>query len=89
LTYGWDDLVKRPLYQGVIAAGTAFLAGHMTKAVGVANPAALNSGIPAFPGFHVGSAHWPALNKADVFMVIGSRLLFITPLSGAKPQADP
>jgi signal peptidase II len=42
-----------------------------------------------FLDFYVGSAHWPAFNMADVFVVGGVGLLLIAPWLGAKLQTGP
>ncbi len=42
-----------------------------------------------FLDFYIGSAHWPAFNMADVFVVGGVGLLLIAPWVGARLQADP
>ncbi len=157
--------MKRSLFQGVIAAGSAFLIDQVTKAVVVANETALSSGVPVFPGFnliylrndgvtfgllggapwwslvvlalaicvslavmlvrtgsrveaiaygaiiggalgnildrirfrgvtdfldfYVGSAHWPAFNMADVFVVGGVGLLLVAPWLSARRRSDP
>lgn len=40
-----------------------------------------------FLDFYVGSAHWPAFNMADVFVVGGVILLFIAPMGHRRRQA--
>jgi len=42
-----------------------------------------------FLDFYVGSAHWPAFNMADVFVVGGVGLLLIAPWLGAKLRTGP
>ncbi len=39
-----------------------------------------------FLDFHIGSAHWPAFNMADVFVVGGVGLLLVAPWLGARLQ---
>ncbi|MEQ9037446.1 MAG: signal peptidase II [Silicimonas sp.] len=41
-----------------------------------------------FLDFYVGTAHWPAFNMADVFVVGGVALLLIAPWVGARLQTD-
>ena len=40
-----------------------------------------------FLDFYVGSAHWPAFNMADVFVVRGAGLLLVAPWLGVRHQA--
>jgi signal peptidase II len=42
-----------------------------------------------FLDFHVGPAHWPAFNMADVFVVGGVGLLFLAPWLGARRGTIP
>lgn len=42
-----------------------------------------------FLDFYIGSAHWPAFNMADVFVVGGVGLLFLAPRLGARIQTGP
>jgi signal peptidase II len=41
-----------------------------------------------FLDFYIGTAHWPAFNMADVFVVGGVMLLLIAPWVGARLQTD-
>lgn len=41
-----------------------------------------------FLDFYIGSAHWPAFNLADVFVVGGVVLLLVAPWVGARLQID-
>ena len=42
-----------------------------------------------FLDLYIGSAHWPAFNMADVFVVGGVGLLLIAPWVGVRLQVDP
>jgi len=42
-----------------------------------------------FLDLYIGSAHWPAFNMADVFVVGGVGLLLVAPWVGAWRQTDP
>ena len=42
-----------------------------------------------FLDFYIGTAHWPAFNMADVFVVGGVGLLLVEPWVGARRQTDP
>ncbi|GGL58639.1 signal peptidase II [Wenxinia marina] len=42
-----------------------------------------------FLDFYVGSAHWPAFNMADVFVVGGVGLLLLAPIFKQRPRSGP
>jgi signal peptidase II len=42
-----------------------------------------------FPDFYVGTAHWPAFNMADVFVVGGVGLLLVAPMVNRRPRCGP
>jgi signal peptidase II len=42
-----------------------------------------------FLDFYIGTAHWPAFNMADVFVVGGVGLLFFGPWVAARLRTDP
>ena len=42
-----------------------------------------------FLDVYAGSAHWPAFNMADVFVVGGVGLMLVAPIIHRRPQSDP
>ena len=46
-------------------------------------------GVTDFLDFYIGTAHWPAFNMADVFVVGGVGLLFVGPWVAARLRTDP
>lgn len=42
-----------------------------------------------FLDFYVGTAHWPAFNMADVFVVGGVGLLLLAPMINRRPRCGP
>ena len=42
-----------------------------------------------FLDFYVGTAHWPAFNMADVFVVGGVGLLLVAPMINRRPRCGP
>lgn len=46
-------------------------------------------GVTDFLDFYIGTAHWPAFNMADVFVVGGVGLLLVGPWVAARLRTDP